>query len=532
MSTDTISTGGPVANYQMSDPRGVANSQLSEAPVGSMRNVERHLQSSDWNSAVRECGCLLESVLHEIYRRTEPNLPSRARTTIHDLERRKNRNILKFTLGDLSAAFKTAGVFNQAQIDFGRQLPYLLGAYWDALVRLRNQSSHANATATKAGANFFAAYVAAFLEELGWQNFGNDPAAASTTIHPFDLFKDFDYLERVINPGRYGTSEPQEVVSNVLLHSILPAYYLNKLELLQDYSRRIGRNLDFHPMASELVDARTIVDGACCLYGGVKRQESREYFESVRTNLEVPLTTEIDGKKQGSWPEAIRLDFLGLCYYQLHLDARKDGRVAAAATLLENAKRLYDLSLSHLDRLAVSPLEDIAALWKGYVLRNLGLVLADAGESKLASESYRNALKERARVYQRLRHDCEPLIASQLLVEMELVNIDIADLEGKSDRLADSAARLLRMREDLPSIWPHIEERLYESALALNAPAVAESVILAAMEDRLSRLTGEISAQLICSTVRSRSVVREVVLLRCREQQEGSTGDAPNDQAG
>jgi tetratricopeptide (TPR) repeat protein len=499
--------------------------------VASMRNVERHLQRSDWISAIRECGCLLESVLHEIYRRTEPNLPSQAKSTIRNWERRKQgRSILKFTLGDLTDALKTAGVFNQAQIDFGRQLPYLLGAYWDALVPLRNQSSHANATATKADANFFAAYVAAFLEDLGWENFGNSPAAGSTAIHPFNLFEDFDCLETVINPWRYGTSEPQDVVSNVLLHSIQPAFYLNKLELLQDYSRRIGRNPDFHPMASVLVDARTIVDGACGLYGGLRRQESSEYFEAVKTNLEVPLTTEIDEKKQGSWPEAIRLDFLGLCNYHLHLDARKDGRVAASATLLENAKRSYDLALSQLDRLAVPPLDDVAALWKGYVLRNLGLVLADGGESKLAGESYRKALKERERVYQRLRHDCAPLIVSQLLVEVELVKIDIAYLEGKSDRLADSAARLLRMREDLPSIWPHIEERLYDSALALNAPAVAERVVLAALEDRLSHLTGKTSAQLVC--VRSSEVVREVVVLRCRERQNGGISDGSIDQVG
>ena len=170
------------------------------------------------------------------------------------------------------------------------------------------------------------------------------------------------------------------------------------------------------------------------------------------------------------------------------LGARKDGPSADAAAFLQNAKQAFESALGHFDRLAVSPLPDVAALWKGYVLRNLGWVLRDGGEPKLAGESYRQALKERERVYQRLRHDCGPLIASQLLVEVELVKIDLADLEGKSDALAESATRLLQMRQDLPSVWPHVEERLCELAITLDAPAVAENVVLTALEDRLSHL--------------------------------------------
>jgi hypothetical protein len=124
----------------------------------------------------------------------------------------------------------------------------------------------------------------------------------------------------------------------VLLHSIQPAYYLDKLEVLQDYSRRIGRNPDFNPTANVLVDARTIVEGACAMYGGLKRQEGREYFEEVKTKLEVSLTVDID-ETLGSWPEAIRLDFLGLCFYHLYLNARKDGHSVDAAAFLQDAKR-------------------------------------------------------------------------------------------------------------------------------------------------------------------------------------------------
>jgi NAD(P)-dependent dehydrogenase (short-subunit alcohol dehydrogenase family) len=62
-------------------------------------------------------------------------------------------------------------------------------------VRLRNKSQHDTGSATRADASFFAAYVSAFLEELGWKNFGNELLAASTVIHPFDLFKDFHILD-------------------------------------------------------------------------------------------------------------------------------------------------------------------------------------------------------------------------------------------------------------------------------------------------------------------------------------------------
>ena len=492
--------------------------------MASMRNVERHLEGGDWVSAIRECGCLLESILHEIYNRTERNLSSEAKTTIREWERSKRRNLLKFTLGDLTEALKDARVLVHAQNDLRRPLPYLKGADWKTLVALRNKSSHASSTATRADANFFAAYVSAFLEELGWENFGDDPAANSTAIHPFDLFMDFDALERLIKPWRYGRSDPQDVVASVLLHSIQPAYYLNKLELLQDLSRRVGRNPDFNPMANVLVDARTIVEGACALYGGLKRQEGREYFEAVHTNLELPLTAEIDEKQGSSWPEAIRCDFLGLCCYHLHLDARKDGKFAEAGAFLQMAKHGFDSAANHFQRLAVPPLLDVAALWKGYALRNLGAVLADCGEPKLAGESYRRALREREQVYQRLRHDCAPLISSQLLVEVELVKIDIAELEGKREALAESVNRLLQMRQSLPSVWPHVEELLYESAIALNTPATAELVVLAALEDRLSHLTGRKCALWIRNEVLSRKLIHEALASRCGPGQTQGVG--------
>ena len=184
-------------------------------------------------------------------------------------------------------------------------------------------------------------------------------------------------------------------------------------------------------------------------------------LKAVKTKLEMPLTAEID-EKQGSWPEAVRLDFLGLCYYHLYLNARKDGQSVSAAALLQNAKKAFGSALDHFERLSVQPLLDVAALWKGYALRNLGSVLVHSGEPELAAKSYSQALQERGRTYQRLSQDCIPLIASQLLVEVELVKIDIAELERKSEALAESTTRLLQMRHDLPAVWPHLEERLYE----------------------------------------------------------------------
>ena len=501
--------------------------------MASMRNVERHLERGDWISAVRECGCLLESVLHEIYKYIEPKLSTAAKAKIHEWERKKGRSITKFTLGDLTGAFKAARVLIESENILGRSLPYLIHADWGAMVPLRNKVNHPNPTATRADAIFFAAYVSAFLEELGWEkkNFGNDPVASSTPVHPFELFKDFELLEKVIQPRHYDRSDQQEVVGNALLHGIQPAYYLGKLEVLQAYSRRVSSNVDFNPMADVLVDARTVVEGACALYAGLERQEGREYFEGVRTNLEVPLTTKFD-ETQGSWPEVIRLDFLGLCFYNLHLSTRKDGRSVDAAAFLRNAKQAFESALQHLDRLAVQALQDVAALWKGYVLRNLGSVLADSGEPELAGKSFRLALEQRQRVYQRLRHDCDPLIARHLLIELELVRIDIAELEGKSEALAKSADMLLKMRHDLPSIWPHVEERLFESAIALNTPVVAEHVVLAAIEDRLSRLTGSKSARLIRDHVQSGKVLRETIVSRCRVRQpEGVKNSVPDDES-
>src|SRR5262249_33470700 len=151
----------------------------------------QHLERGDWISALRECGSLLEEVLRELYDRTASHLSNAAKTTILNWERRTRRNITNCTLGNFTDVLKSARVLSQAQSDFGRPLPFLLGADWQALVSLRNKASHAGATVSRAEAHFFAAYVAAFLEELGWENFGYDPAAASATFHPFDLFKEF-----------------------------------------------------------------------------------------------------------------------------------------------------------------------------------------------------------------------------------------------------------------------------------------------------------------------------------------------------
>jgi tetratricopeptide (TPR) repeat protein len=496
--------------------------------MASIRKVELHLEAGDWTSAIRECGALLESILLKIFKLVGPNLSNRAKSTISGWENRKGRSLKKFTLGDLTKAFKDAGVLTQAQNDFGRSLPYLLGADWNTLVPLRNKSTHGGSTATRTDARFFAAYVSTFLEELGWENFDDDPVAASTAIHPFDLFKDFDLLEKVVKPRRYARSDQQDLVSNVLLHSIQPAYYLDKLEVLQDYSRRVGRNPDFNPMSDILVDARTIVENACAVYVGLKRHENRAYFEAVKAKLEMPLTAEID-EQQGSWPEAVRLDFLGLCFYHLYLNARKDGHSVNAAAFLQNAKKAFENALDHFDRLSVQPLLDVAALWKGYALRNLGSVLKESGEPEPAGKSYRQALKERERTYQRLSQDCIPLIASQLLVEVELVKIDIAELEGKSEDLAESTTRLLQIRQDLPAVWPHLEERLYESAIALNAPLVAENVVLTAVEDRLSRLTGKRCAEMIRDEVRS-GKIHEVIVSRCHERQLERASDCVPDE--
>jgi hypothetical protein len=63
-------------------------------------------------------------------------------------------------------------------------------------------------------------------------------------------------------------------------------------------------------------------------------------------------------------------------------------------------------------------------------------------------------------------------------------------------------------------VWPHVEERLYESAIALNAPAVAENVVLAALEDRLSHLMGKRCARLIRDEIRARKVIHEAVASR------------------
>ena len=487
-------------------------------PIASMRGVEGHLDKAEWIPAIVECGRLLEAILKEIYRRIAPHLPQHAKNRIHAWEL-SNQTRPGPTLGGLLFIFRDAGLFKFAENRFERPLPQLIATHWTVLLKLRNDAAHEPGTATRGGADLFVSSVAAFMEELGWEEFHSDPTHALQLVHPFELFKGFENLELFARARRYDRSDQQAVVSHLLLHSIQPAYYLGKLDVLDHYAKRIGNSSHFWPRSDLLINALAIVAGAYALYKGLKYHESQTYFENTKADLELCRAAPIDGTA-GSWPEAIRLDFLGLCLFHLHLIARKAGDWAEADAYLRKAEQVFRSAIEEFEKLSVSPFADVSDLWLGYALRNLGAVLADIGEKPAARAQYDLALAKRERSYQRARQDCEPFIWGQLKAEIELVRIDIAVLQGERGALQRSTKSLLSMRHTLPSIWPHVEERLYESAIALNCPQTAELVVVTAVKDRLSRLVGETSACEIQSEVRSGSAIHAAVAARLALQKQ------------
>ena len=336
--------------------------------------------------------------------------------------------------------------------------------------------------------------------------------ARTFPFHPFDPFKRFDEVRHLLEPRPPTEAVPHDVLADVLLHSIQPAYYLKKLELLDDDLVQIGENPAYKDPSPALANARMVAHCACRLYKAIVNKKGTQAFQEVRDELDVRLRTEGAPEELLLWTDAIRLDFLGLCELQLYVQLSKNHARAEAIEHLDGAIREFGASLARFDEIRSGSRKLVVALWKGYVCRNLAASLGHKGDNDRAESYYKAALDHREKVYHAWKFDCHPTVKEHMKIELQMINIDLAILNEDADEFGRLAKKLLHKQgANLLGMWAYVEEFFYESALKLKRFDVAEEVIRMALKEPLFHLVGGPSARRILDRMGEMRIIRDVL---------------------
>lgn len=337
--------------------------------------------------------------------------------------------------------------------------------------------------------------------------------ARAVPFHPFDPFKRYDEVRHLLEPRPPGEAIPHDVVADILLHSIQPAYYLKKLELLDDDLVQIGENPAYKDPSPALANARMVAQGACRLYKAVVNRKGHQAFQDVRDDLDVRPRTEGTPEELLLWTDAIRLDFLGLCELQSYVQLSKNRGRADAIGHLDGAIREFGASLARFDEIRSGSRELVVALWKGYVCRNLAASLGHKGDDVRAELYYKAALDHREKVYHAWKFDCHPTVREHMHIEIQMIHIDIAILNDDADEFGRLAKKLLHKQgANLLGMWAYVEEFFCESALKLKRFDVAEEVIRMALKEPLFHLVGGPSARRILDRMGEMRIIQDVLV--------------------
>lgn len=188
-----------------------------------------------------------------------------------------------------------------------------------------------------------------------------------------------------------------------------------------------------------------------------------------------------------TWIEAIRLNFLGRTYYELQLLVIKNKQrlrenFEQATQALNASLKLFESLEKQIDQF------DASVLWRGYVLRNLGLAQAAieaAGvvpESGTADDYFAKALLFRKEARRELQHGDYGEISASMEVEIILVEMDMMRRKGEEntttygDNFNILVAKLKDKRPPyrLLGVWRQALLEASESAMILGKKNIAD----------------------------------------------------------
>ncbi len=276
---------------------------------------------------------------------------------------------------------------------------------------------------------------------------------------PLESFKDWHAWKAHID-AQISSQEPSDDLrlAGMLLHSIQPSFYTGEI---RDLSARISK-ISKEPRAPQLQEACRLVTAVCDFY-----LEAEGLWQTPPERGKLPLgkvrsfvnrfdfvpDRDIDrASRFFLWLETVRNDFLGLAYYEYYLAAETNRRI-----YLTKAARAYQRAEEMIEEVdhQLRPQRGYAVgLWRGYVFRNLGIVLGHLGGkySELSVKYLKRALKHRNQALADfVTESIDPHILEQIRLEVLLVKMDLYLRHPKrKPREQDFQDLLLDLEESRP----------------------------------------------------------------------------------
>ena len=270
------------------------------------------------------------------------------------------------------------------------------------------------------------------------------------SLKPLDSLRNWPQWKEWIKNQKDGTAAPDYLMlSSALVHSIQPAFYSGEINILRTLAQKIDTSFDVSP---ELPDAKRICVAACLFYEYTdKKRPKIGDLKKVEMALVNPLNEEIPLGDIFYWMSAIRNDFKGLSQKQISYCARLDNQKTNYKT---KALTSFNDALNDLEKIS-NYSKAILSLWQGYILRNIGRIQAELGDSIKAKIALDEALRKRHESFGLLQGSrIQPIFISQILIEISAVEMDLVQygFEPESTVL-DDALEILKVHRENTGVF-------------------------------------------------------------------------------
>jgi tetratricopeptide (TPR) repeat protein len=261
------------------------------------------------------------------------------------------------------------------------------------------------------------------------------------SLRPLDSLRNWPQWKEWIKNQKDGTTAPDYLMlSSALIHSIQPAFYSGEINILHSLAEKIDIPFKVSP---ELPDAKRICVAACLFYEYTDNRTPKiNELKRVEMALVNSLDEEITNGDLYYWMNAIRNDFRGLAQKQMSYLAKPGIQETKNKT---KALESFADALNDLEKISGYS-KAILSLWKGYVLRNIGRIQAELGDSNKAKTALNEALNKRRESFGLLQGSrVQPIFISQILLEISAVEIDLVEYDYEPDNtVLDDAINVLK----------------------------------------------------------------------------------------